>query len=38
MIKPAFVFSIALLSLANNTGEFFDWIDVGQRCRWLDEV
>ena len=36
-IEPGFVVGIALLSLADDAGEFFDRVNVGQRRHPLDE-
>ena len=38
MIEPALVLSVALLSLADDAGEFFNRVEVRRRRRPLDQA
>ena len=38
MIQAAFIFSIALLSFADDADQLLDWVKVRRRANRLDEV
>jgi hypothetical protein len=38
MIQAAFIFSIALLSFADDADQLLDWVKVRRRASRLDEV